>query len=492
MKRLTIAIALVIAVVVPAAPASADVFVEGAGEPAFTKSNQNTQWVRWQAPSGVGAYRLRINYYENNALVKQETYNAPLTGTTTINWVGVRASLQEGSTYGICVEGQYQFPNDSLWFPDSYDSCDDGVFKGKRTSTTIDRTAPTTSVSVRGGAATTRDASLPVRIDFTDATAGANPANFVCVKPVSDPLAACQAAGSFQQSAACSSPKAPGKSTAFECVADASGLPDGPVGVCVIAADASVPDNPTGPDQSGTATSANLSDAKCDTIVLDRAAPSVTITASSTAVTAGQAIAFAAKGTDATSGAASSISWDWADGTAAGSGDAVTHTFTQAGTYKVKARISDAAGNEGMGEVTVIVTAPPTPPQDDDPSDPAPDDSPDEQPVDPQPTNPQPATPGSVQGGLSVLVPKKFRVGTARRNLVIGTTADRAGVLSLQLVRKGRVIAAFKRSIEAGSAKRKLRLPRKPRVGRYTLKVSFSAGEAQAAATRSYRIEFVR
>ena len=489
MKRLTIAIALITAVLVPAAPASADVFVEGTGEPAFTKSNQNTQWVRWQAPSGVGAYRLRINYYENNALVKQETYNSPLSGTTSVNWVGVRANLQEGSTYGICVEGQYQMPNDTLWFPDIYDSCDDGSAQNKRTSTTIDRTAPTTSVSVRGGAATTRDASLPVHIDFTDATAGPNPVNFVCVKPGSDPLAACQTAGAFQHSAACSIPKAPGKNTAFGCVADASGSPDGPVGVCVIAADAAVPDNPTGSNQTGSATSANLSAAQCDTILLDRAAPSVTITASSTTVTAGQAIAFASQTSDATSGIAGAPSWHWADGTTGGSGSAVTHTFAKAGSYVVNARVTDAAGNEGVGQVTITVTEPPAPPQEDAPSDP----QPDEQPTNPQqPANPQPSTPGSVQGGLSVLVPKKFRLGSGRRNLVIGTTADRAGMLSLKLVRKGRVIATFKRAIEAGSAKRKLRLPRKPRVGRYTLTVSFSAGEAQAAATRSYRIKFVR
>jgi hypothetical protein len=77
----------------------------------------------------------------------------------------------------------------------------------------------------------------------------------------------------FDHSAACSVPGAPGKSTTFACTADASQLPDGPVTVCARSADASVPDNPASATQTGTATQANLSDAQCDTVTLDRSVP---------------------------------------------------------------------------------------------------------------------------------------------------------------------------------------------------------------------------
>jgi hypothetical protein len=43
------------------------------------------------------------------------------------------------------------------------------------------------------------------------------------------------------------------------------------------AADASIPDNPSGPNQAQSAEKANLSDAKCDVVLLDRTAPAVSI-----------------------------------------------------------------------------------------------------------------------------------------------------------------------------------------------------------------------
>ena len=43
--------------------------------------------------------------------------------------------------------------------------------------------------------------------------------------------------------------------------------------VCARSADASVPDNPSGANQSRQASQANLSDASCDTVMLDRSVP---------------------------------------------------------------------------------------------------------------------------------------------------------------------------------------------------------------------------
>lgn len=49
-------------VLAAAAPATAEVTVEGSGEPAFTSSTNNTQWVRAQVPSGTDGYRLHISW----------------------------------------------------------------------------------------------------------------------------------------------------------------------------------------------------------------------------------------------------------------------------------------------------------------------------------------------------------------------------------------------------------------------------------------------
>ena len=268
-KRLLnpLCILIVLAAALAAAgPAAADVVPEGTGEPAYTNSTQNTQWFRTTVPSGTGSYRLKVSYYANNALVKEETVNNVSSGVFWANWSGV-ATLQHGGQYGICVQGQYTFPNDSLWISDGPNSCSMGTMLGKRTYTTIDRSKPAVSIEAAGGAGSTKQASIPVQIAFSDDVAGPYPANYLCVAAGTDPCS------SNQLSAACSVPGAPGKSTTFGCDVDASQLPDGPVTVCVIAADASVPDKPGSADQSGNSMTANHSDEKCDTVTLDRSVP---------------------------------------------------------------------------------------------------------------------------------------------------------------------------------------------------------------------------
>lgn len=115
-----------------------------------------------------------------------------------------------------------------------------------------------------GDAASTKEASIPVSIAFSDDVAGPYPANYMCVAAGTDPCA------SNEYSQRCSVPAGPGKTTTFSCKVDASQLPDGPVTICVISADASVPDNPASANQSGTSMQANHSDEKCDTVTLDR------------------------------------------------------------------------------------------------------------------------------------------------------------------------------------------------------------------------------
>jgi hypothetical protein len=254
----------VAALLVTAAPAGAQVMVDGSGEPAYTSSSQNTQFVTWQNPGGgIDGYRLQISYYRDGVLVQETTHDTTLSGTSWINWSGV-ATLEEGRTYGICVQGRYSFPDDSLYYPDGPNSCSMGAMLGKRTSTTIDRTKPTVSVALADGAASTKSASVPVSIAFSDAAAGPFGATWTCIAAGADPCT------EFTYSPSCSVPTAPGRSTTFICSADASQLPDGPVTVCAVAADNSVPDNPSSANQTRTADQANRSDAQCDSVVVDR------------------------------------------------------------------------------------------------------------------------------------------------------------------------------------------------------------------------------
>ena len=135
---------------------------------------QNTQWVEWPARSGIDAYRIRFDYYENNALVANPTHNTPNGGSIWVNWSGVR-TLQHGGQYGLCAQGQYSLPNDSLWFPDGPNSCSMGTTLGRRTHTTIDRSKPTAALQLAAGAAFVKNTNLALKVDFADDVAGPFP-----------------------------------------------------------------------------------------------------------------------------------------------------------------------------------------------------------------------------------------------------------------------------------------------------------------------------
>lgn len=504
MKPVLTVIALVIATfAVTAASASAAVQPAGTGEPAFTNSTQNTQFFEWGSPgSGIDAYRLVYSYYRDDVLVTTVTQNGvPLSGSSWASWAGV-ATLEEGRKYAICVQGYYKFTNDSLYFSDGPNSCSMGVALGRRSYTVIDRTAPSISVSLAGGAATTKTATIGLHVDFQDANAGPFPANFLCLKAGADPAAGC----TLSYTPTCSSPANASKNTTFDCQLDVSALPDGPIGVCVRSADGAVPDVPSNSNQTGSATNANLSAQQCDTIVLDRAAPSVTVGASKLSALTGEVINFTAQANDAASGVSGVATWKWADGTGDGSGNATTHSFAQAGTYVVQARVADAAGNEGVGEVTVTVSAPPAPPTNPGPSDPG---TPEPEPTNPEPTNPGPTDPGtsdpgtpdpvtpgpnqpSVADKLTLLVTKKFVISKKRRPLAVDLTTRRSGRLLLRLVRRGQVVARLQTSLRSGLSAKRLRLPRKLRAGTYKLEYSFLPANAADPITGRKKVKFVK
>jgi hypothetical protein len=476
--------------------AGAAVQPAGTGEPLYTNSAQNTQWFEWPATSGIGGYRVQYSYYENNTLVADPIVSSP-NGATNVwaNWSGVR-TLQHGGQYGVCAQGAYTFPNDSLWISDGPNSCSMGTALGRRAYTTIDRSKPSASIALAGGAAATNDAHIPIQVGFSDDIAGPFPANFLCFQSGGTSNICDKNAGFiYGYNSACSVPASGGKATTFTCTADfgsgASPAPDGPVWACVIAADASIPDNPSGPNQAQSAEKANLSDAKCDGVVLDRAAPAVSIDAAASA-TVGDLVSFGAQATDATSGVAGGYDWDFGDHTGGATGGSVNHTFTAAGTFEVRVKTKDAAGNEGTATKVVTVSAPGggstgggstggnggstgggstgggtggSSTGDDS----AGDDSAGNDPS------------GADDPAFEVSAPRKLKARA--KSLPLTLTTDTAGKVNVALVRSGRVLAKGSRSIGEGTTAYKLKLPRKAKGGRYTLKVTFKPAGGKATTT---------
>ena len=203
----------------------------GTGEPAYTRSAQNTHWVGWDAVSGADEYRLKSGFYANNALTTEiRTPASPAGGTNFwANWSGV-ANLEHGSQYGVCVTGEYSLPNDSLFFPDGPNSCTRGTQDGKRSATTIDRSIPAISPVLAGGAAATKSTQVPLSVGYQDDVSPPFPGNFLCVRPGDSEQAACGSA-IYGFSPQCSNPAAASKSTSFACQLDlaGAGVPDGPV-----------------------------------------------------------------------------------------------------------------------------------------------------------------------------------------------------------------------------------------------------------------------
>jgi PKD repeat protein len=458
-----------------ATSAWAQVQPAGTGEPAYTNSTQNTQWLEWPASPTVDAYRIRFDYYENNVLKPSNpTVDAPKTGGTTwANWSGV-APLQHGGQYGICAQGQYRFPNDAIFFPDGPNSCSMGTMLGRRSHTTIDRSKPTAGLQLAAGAAFVKDVKVPVRVDFSDDVAGPFPANFLCFKAGAGPCDT-TAGDIYGYNASCSLPGSGGKSTTFSCTADYGQVPDGTVWACVTAADASIPDNPHNSDQTASAARANLSNPSCDSVVIDRTPPAVAI-AAATSVKVGDLVSFQASAADAGSGLAGAATWTWGDNTAGASGDAVTHTFTQAGTYEVALTVADAAGNAARAKMTVTVTSRGTVP-------PHGGGTPDGG----GGTHDDGGTPDHGDGGeapsLELDAPRKARARA--KSIPVELTASDSGRVRLTLGRGRRVVARAGVSLDPdGTADYRLKLPKRTRAGRYTLKATYQAGGRTITASR--------
>ena len=238
-------------------------------------------------------------------LPDRQPARAPNSGSNWANWSGV-ATLQHGGQYGVCAQGQYSFPNDSLFFPDGPNSCSMGTMLGRRAYTTIDRSKPTAAAAARGR----RD----VRQGHEDP--GADRLRRRRRRPVPRELPLLPGRRRAEQPvrherrqdlrlqrgvlgprrAPASRPRSPAPPTTAQ-------IPDGNVWACVIAADASIPDNPNGPNQSATADKANLSAPELRRRRASTARrPTVAIGVASAAVKVGDLVSLQATASDATVG----------------------------------------------------------------------------------------------------------------------------------------------------------------------------------------------
>jgi PKD repeat protein len=489
------------------APAQALVSIEGTGEPVFTNTTTNTVFVRYQG-DGFSTYRLHFRYITGGLVVHEEAtgnLGNPSSNVAFADWGGVVDTLLEGHTYSICTQGETADIAPPNWVAPTTNSTCQGV-DPRSASTTIDRTKPTISVAVSGADVYTKTVPIPVTISYSDNLAFPFPANFICARSNMDPAAAaaaCNAAGppQYNFSDFCSVPANPGSNvTSFSCsVTDSPPVPDGPVTLCAIAADGAIPDNPASSNQNQTADKANLSAAQCGYVIVDRTAPGVSFTAPA-AVHVGDLVNVNGTVTDAGSGASPTVAWAWGDNTPNGSGLSTTHTYTQAGTYTITMATGDNVGNPGQATQTITVSPPPPPGG----GAPGGGTASGSGTVTPPPTASEIAKQAGVTGGagatqttsagaLDVLTAKKLKLSKRLKALPLALTADSAGRATFALIRSGRIAArAALKITKPGSLGFRLKLPKKLKAGRYSLKISFKPTGASKASVKTIKVTFIK
>lgn len=490
--RLALVLASTLAALALPTSASAYVGVDGTGEPAFTKGTTNTYFVYYN--SCCEAWRLLWRWYDNGAL--DGSGYGPYRATNLTNAkdkLGL-TGLVEGHNYGVCGTGQYTLSG--IEFPESSNSCGDGIIAGKLTNSTVDLTKPAIAVSVNGTQQFTNNPVLQYHIDYQDALAFPFPANYVCTGLG----APCPSA---TYTAACSSPNSYlNRINSFDCSQDMSGSPDGTIYFCAIAADAAIPDVPGNANQGGNSNNANLSDPQCGYVTLDRAPPAVSVSATpGTTVKVGDLVSFSSSATDGVSGVPGATTWNFGDNTAGATGTSATHTYTSAGTYNVSASTSDGAGNPGSGNLTITVVPPTSSGTG-------------------TSTGTTTTTGGTVTTtapssgtiskdaggggvtktelggtagvpGLEVMAPKRFKLRRKPRPMILAFTSESAGKVSIALLRRTKIVSKGGVTLtKAGTFGFKLKLPRKLKNGTYSLKVSWTPAGATRAVTKTLKIKF--
>ena len=346
-----------------AGQASAQVQPAGTGEPLYTNSAQNTQWFEWPASQGADAYRIRYDYYENNALKASPTVNAPSANSgIELGELERRGEPPARRPVRHLRPGPVLVPERLAVLPGRPELVLDGHdARAPRVHDDRPLQADRRDRSSRPGADFVKDTKVAAAGSTSPTTSPArSPRTSSASRSAADRRACATrtAARSTATTRRARFPGSAGKTTTFTCTADYGQVADGNVWACVIAADASIPDNPNGPDQSATAEKANLSAPELRrrggrphaADGRDRASrPRRSRSASSCRSrprprTRPRAWPAPPSGRGATTRAAAS-------------GDAVTHTYTQPGTYEVALTVTDAAGNAATAKKTITVAA---------------------------------------------------------------------------------------------------------------------------------------
>jgi len=529
---------------------SASATISGYQEPAYTKTpGNNTYWFNWQAfqghdPNGNNDNRYYLCEWTERNNVVIENHNGSsgpgatnCTGLLRWNGGGVNGGnfawlplqqnsvLDEGASYKVCSDGYYF--DFFLWSIDSANG-------GHCISSIIDRSAPSITASVNGTDEYTKNPVLNLHIDYQDAISppwfgsDGRASNWTCVTQGQP----CTPGGN--PDADCSIPQVRNsRINAFNCQADVSAFGDGKWYFCARSADAAMPDNPNGTNQlGGTSNSANLSGVSCGFVNVDRTGPAVTVNSSATSVKVGDLVQLSASATDA-AGVSGQIDWDYGDNTGHGSGASTTHTYTQPGTYEVKASAGDVPGNTGVGTKTITVapagggTTPPptggggggtttpgggtttpggggtTTPGGGGTTTPGgggtttPNTSTGVTPVTQQQATPtvvaQMNGGGGAQqqsvGGLGVIAPKTVKFPRAK-SLVLALTPESPGKAEVALLKGSKIVAKKGATFSAaGTYSLKLNLPKKVKAGSYAVKVSYTPAGTTKAVTKSLKVK---
>ncbi len=349
-----------------ASPASAS--VDAYNEPETTRpsvdpgsgKDVNSWWFRGFTSGSGNAQRLCYSYSENggNQIDAPESFCDQYSsgGAANANFRFQLADVVSGRFYTVCSYSEAFVPGFG-WTQRSSAEC---------RTTFIDKGAPTSSVTLAGGAQFTKGPVL-IQVAYTDQIShpwfapNDKAATYICQSATS-------ACANPAYAEACSTPVFPRTSQVgpftnrFDCQDAYTGQADGTKYVCAKVADSAYPDRPNTPDQFAGVTSndANLSSVTCDSVILDRTAPQIVITKGQT----GNQVTVSAQASDAGSGVDSSFSWNWGDGTGTSTssqGQSIGHTYAAPGQYTVTATVSDRAGNVGSQSVQVDTTPVVTP-----------------------------------------------------------------------------------------------------------------------------------
>lgn len=479
------------ALIALAAPATGNAifFSSAGGEPAVTNTSTNSHFFDYQ-PGGFTTY-YAVTVYRPSA------FNRGTIGPYTAN--GQFSQTETGLADGTLV-GTYPLEyRDGIPYPCSGPQCS--------SSTVIDLNQPQLTVFASGTANYTNNPQIPMHIDYSDALShpwfagGNNAAVYVCQRRDR----ACNNADLHSYTPVCSvvngtrfSSPGNAKTNSFDCMYDFTTQPDGPVYLCAVAADQSIPDpdpnanesasifpthvnqfqqNPGDPWNAG---DANLSNSSCGSVILDRAPPALGAAASDTTPGTGDLVTFSASGTDGVSGIAGPYTWNFGDNTPSRQGANITHTFSDAGTYRVELAAADGAGNPGATSVDVVVTA----------GGGGGGGGGEGEIVTKPPKTPEGGAQKANLGGLQVIAPKKHKLDRKPKPILLALVASEPGAVQAGLAKGPKVVSEGAGVLAtAGTYGFKMTLPKKLRPGKYQLRITFVPDGATSGATKTLPIK---